>query len=202
MTANVTCPAPYRVQVNDTCKWSCGAGTTPDLSNNRTCKCKPGYVAVGTDAHGRRVCRPCTGVYRKIDVDAAGIKRCVWNCGSDSNTVPPVGTSDDASVIHDVAQAVCICKGDFIFDKYDEFQRRVCKPRNATCPYPKVLVDGVCKLVCGAGTEASADGSKCECKDGHVPISSGSSGLVCAECKSPYHVIVSSDVSNTPRCVW
>ena len=51
------CPEPYHVQNGPNCVWSCGEGTQPDAVSNE-CVCQPGFVEVGTDQFGRRVCEP------------------------------------------------------------------------------------------------------------------------------------------------
>lgn len=194
---NATCPAPDRRIVNGVCKTVCGVGAIPDASNNNlTCICPQGSFKYGVDSTGRIQCRECPGPYRVLVSDAnTGARRCVWSCAA--GTQPSIiGSSDN------IEDATCVCQLGHVFSHLDEFKRRVCKPKNATCVAPKRVVNGTCQLVCGPGTEANDDGSACQCKKGYTPIGRVAGALVCELCPAPYRVVVTSATTGAQRCVW
>ena len=53
------CRAPYQVPNPDgvACTFTCGSGTVPDRASGQ-CVCQRGWVRVGADNQGRRICRP------------------------------------------------------------------------------------------------------------------------------------------------
>ncbi len=55
----VSCPAPYQVPNPDgvACTFVCASGTVPDRASGQ-CVCQRGWVVVGADNQGRRICGP------------------------------------------------------------------------------------------------------------------------------------------------
>ena len=55
----VSCPAPYQTPNSQgvACTYTCASGTVPDQASGQ-CVCQQGYVVVGADDQGRRICGP------------------------------------------------------------------------------------------------------------------------------------------------
>lgn len=195
------CVAPYHVLSNDgRCVWSCASGTEPDPTGGNECVCAPGFVEVGTDVLGRRICGVATSLFVISPngdemIGASSTYQVSWG----SNNIPstdlvelsyfPNGTDplitrtiiantpNDGTHSWNITSStpegtyrIRVARGSVSDTSNQGFFIR---PFSASCPAPYNIVtfDNRCVNTCAPGTTPDNPTRECICQTGLVETS-------------------------------